>query len=222
MGACAASSKRKRVPIREEVRYALIALLTLEPDGIYAYELDRRLRVLSEGFWTPYSGEISRTLHHLEEDGDISSRWNVDDGRPKRVFTAAPHGIERVDVWLRFEISAERRPLRNELWYRFVAHSARHREPGEMARDIHVRRAVSIEQLRWFEERLAATDGRHVYAPFTRISLRIQQLEWQAELGVLDDIERELANAGSPVVADPTHEAAKAVDHEGTTRPKAS
>jgi DNA-binding PadR family transcriptional regulator len=194
--------KRKRVPIREEVRNALIALIAFEPDGIYAYELDRRLRVLSEGFWTPYSGEVSRTLHQLEEDGDISSRWKVDDGRPKRVFTAAPRGLRRVEEWLGAPITAEPRPLRDKLWHRFVAHRARRWDPAQMTRDIHIRRAASLEQLRRLEERLATIQGADPHAPFIRVSLRIQQLEWQAELGILDEIERELIQLARAGVAD--------------------
>lgn len=202
MGESAAlrDGKRRRVPVREEVRHVLIALLASEQEGIHAYELDRRLRVLSEGFWTPYSGEVSRILHQLEDEGDISSQWQIEDGRPKRVFTAAKHGVERVDVWLHAEITADPRPLHEKLWHRFVAHRARKRDPAEMIRDIRIRRAASLEQLRRLEERLAATRGTEAYAAFTRVALRIRRFEWQAELGILDELERELANDGK---ADP-------------------
>ena len=218
MGACSMSSKRKRVPIREEVRHALIALLAFEPNGIYAYELDRRLRVLSEGFWTPYSGEISRTLHQLEEDGDISSQWQLDDGRPKRVYTAAARGLQRVDAWLGAEITAEPCPLREELWHRFVAHRARRRDASELTRDIHIRRTTSLEQLRRLEERLAGADAADIYAPFTRISLRIQQLEWKTELGILDELEREVASGSTSRAADA---APSGRDTAGTRRVRA-
>jgi len=196
--------KRRRVPVREEVRHALIALLASEQEGIHAYELDRRLRVLSEGFWTPYSGEVSRTLHQLEHEGDISSQWQMEEGRPKRVFTAARHGVERLDAWLHAEITADPRPLHEKLWHRFVAHRARKRNPAEMVRDIRIRRATSLEQLRRLEERLAATTGTEAHAAFARVALRIRQFEWQSELGILDELERELANDGK---ADPLSQA---------------
>lgn len=187
-----AEGKRRRVPVRDEVRHALIALLASEPNGIHAYELDRRLRVLSVGFWTPYSGEISRMLHQLEDDGDISSRWQMDDARPRRVFSAQQHGVERVDAWLGRAITAEPCPLHDKLWHRFVAHRARQRDPAEMLRDIRIRRASSLEQLRRLDEQLSATVGSESYSAFIRIALRIRQFEWQAELGILDELEREL------------------------------
>jgi len=189
------NGRRRRIPVREEVRCTLIALLASEPDGVHAYELDRRLRVLSEGFWTPYSGEISRTLHQLEDDGDISSRWQLEDGRPKRVFTATAHGAERLDGWLDAEVSSEPRPLHERLWYRFVAHRARRRPAAEMARDVHVRRRVCLEELRRLEERLATAVGSEGYAPFVRVALRIRELDWKTELGFLEEIQRELADA---------------------------
>jgi DNA-binding PadR family transcriptional regulator len=170
--------------------------LASETEGIHAYELDRRLRVLSQGFWTPYSGEVSRTLHQLEDEGDISSQWQMQDGRPKRVFTAARSGVDRLDVWLHTEITAEPRPLHEKLWHRFVAHKARKRDPAELVRDIRIRRAASLEQLRRLEEHLAATTGTEAYAAFSRVALRVRQFEWQAELGILDELERELANDG--------------------------
>jgi len=64
----------------------------------------------------------------------------------------------------------------------------------KMIRDIHVRRAVSLEQLRRLEERLAETVGAQGYAPFIRVALRIREFEWKAELGILEEIERELAH----------------------------
>lgn len=189
--------KRRRVPVRDEVRHALIALLAAEPTGIHAYELDRRLRVLSEGSWTPYSGEISRTLHQLEDEGGISSEWQMEDGRPRRVFTATDAGVERVDAWLHAELTDSSGPLNEKLWHRFVAHRARKRDPAEMARDIHIRRGVALEQLRCLEERLAATTCKESYAAFIRLALRIRQFEWQGELAILDEIERELGSEGS-------------------------
>jgi DNA-binding PadR family transcriptional regulator len=172
----------------------LIALLASEPEGVHAYELDRRLRVLSDGFWTPYSGEVSRTLHQLEDEGDISSKWQIEDGRPRRIFTAARHGVERVDAWLHSKISSAARPLHDKLWHRFVAHRARKRDPAELVRDIHIRRATSMEQLRRLEERLAESAGAQPYVAFTRLALRIRQFEWQAELNVLEELEHELAD----------------------------
>jgi DNA-binding PadR family transcriptional regulator len=184
--------RHRRIPVREEVRYALVGLLASEPDGIHAYEVDRRLRVLSEGFWTPYSGEISRTLHQLEQDADVSSRWQVDDGRPKRIFVAARLGLQRVDAWLRAEITADPPPLHDQLWYRFVAHRARRHDHADMVRDLRIRRATSLEELRRLEGRLAAIGGANSDAAFIRVALRMRQFEWQAEIGVIEEIEREL------------------------------
>jgi len=217
MSACS-TGKRKRIPVREEVRYVLIGLLAFEREGIHAYELDRRLRVLSEELWTPYSGEVSRTLHQLEEDGDISSQWNLDDGRPKRVFTATAGGLDHVDEWLRTEITAEPRPLHDKWWHRFVAHRARKREPAELARDIHIRRTACLEQLRRLEERLAAIAGTDAWAPFARISLRMQQFEWQAELGILDELQRELTSDGRTDLMTKADEARDAREENGGRR----
>jgi hypothetical protein len=102
--------------------------------------------------------------------------------------------VERVDAWLRAEITSHPRPLHDKLWHRFVAHRARRRAPTELLRDVTIRRAASLEQLRRLEERLTETAGTPPYAAFTRMALRIRQIEWQAELGILDEIERELAD----------------------------
>jgi hypothetical protein len=72
-----------------------------------------------------------------------------------------------------------------------------------MARDIHIRRAACLEQLRRLEERLATIQGADPQAPFMRISLRIQHFQWQAELGVLDEIEREVTFAATTLTATP-------------------
>lgn len=183
---------QRRIPLREEVRYVLVSVLASEPDGIHAYELDRRLRALSAGFWTPYSGEISRALHQLEQDGDVSSRWQVDDGRPKRIFVATALGLQRVDAWLRAEITAAPSPLRDQLWYRFVAHRARRHDPADMVRDLRIRRATSLAELRELDGRLVGMSSASSDAAFIRVALRMRQFEWQAEIGVIGEVEREL------------------------------
>jgi hypothetical protein len=89
-------------------------------------------------------------------------------------------GVQRTDAWLHAEISTDPRPLRDQLWYRFIAHRARMRDASELTRDVRIRRETAFQHLRRLDEQLVTIDAGDRYAPFIRVSLRMHVLEWQA------------------------------------------
>jgi DNA-binding PadR family transcriptional regulator len=82
----------------------LLAVLQVAP--LHGYGLVEELRRRSNGEFDLAEGTIYPALHRLEGSGLLDSRWEVVDGRRRRVYALSQQGRaaagERLESWRRF------------------------------------------------------------------------------------------------------------------------
>lgn len=82
----------------------LLAVLQVSP--LHGYGLVEELRRRSDGEFDLAEGTIYPALHRLESAGLLCSRWEVVDGRRRRVYALSGQGRqaagERAESWRRF------------------------------------------------------------------------------------------------------------------------
>ena len=71
----------------------LLILATLDRTGpTHGYGLIAALREQSDGAFDLPEGTVYPALHRLEKSGDVSSAWNTDSARRRRVYQLTPKG----------------------------------------------------------------------------------------------------------------------------------
>src|SRR5215216_6670138 len=70
----------------------LLLLATLSDGPAHGYALIERLRERSGGHFDYPEGTIYPALHRLEAGGFVSSRWDSDGGRRRRVYSLSRRG----------------------------------------------------------------------------------------------------------------------------------
>jgi PadR family transcriptional regulator, regulatory protein PadR len=89
----------------------LLLLSVLEDGAGHGYALSERLRSRSAGAFDFPEGTIYPALHRLERRGLLRSRWEVVDGRRRRVYELTARGGEalgrRRSAWREFARSME-------------------------------------------------------------------------------------------------------------------
>jgi PadR family transcriptional regulator len=87
----------------------LLAVLQVSP--LHGYGLVEELRRRSNGEFDLAEGTIYPALHRLESTGLLSSRWEVVDGRRRRVYALSTKGREaageRLASWRRFSAAID-------------------------------------------------------------------------------------------------------------------
>src|ERR1700685_1267072 len=82
-----------------------LVLAVLGRGPLHGYAIAAQLRERSEGVLDVAEGTLYPVLHKLEKDGLIQSRWEVVNGRRRRVYAASPAAggavRERFDRWRR-------------------------------------------------------------------------------------------------------------------------
>lgn len=82
----------------------LLAVLQVAP--LHGYGLVEELRRRSDGEFDLAEGTIYPALHRMESSGLLSSRWEVVEGRRRRVYALSKQGRaaagERLESWRRF------------------------------------------------------------------------------------------------------------------------
>jgi PadR family transcriptional regulator PadR len=82
-----------------------LVLAVLGGGPLHGYAIAAELRERSDGILDVAEGTLYPALHKLEDEGLIRSRWEVVNGRRRRVYAASPAAgravRERVDSWRR-------------------------------------------------------------------------------------------------------------------------
>ena len=86
-------------------------LTVLRQRPLHGYGMVEELRMRSGGEFDLPEGTIYPALHRLERAGLLSSRWEVVEGRRRRVYALSRKGREvageRVESWRRFSAAIE-------------------------------------------------------------------------------------------------------------------
>jgi PadR family transcriptional regulator, regulatory protein PadR len=75
-----------------------LVLAALEPEPAHGYGIIRRLRTRSSDVFRLAEGTVYPTLHRLERDGLVKSRWTAASGRRRRVYRLTRAGREALLV----------------------------------------------------------------------------------------------------------------------------
>lgn len=82
-----------------------LVLAVLGHGPLHGYAIAAELRQRSDGMLDVAEGTLYPVLHKLEKEGLIRSRWNVVNGRRRRVYVASPAAgramRERFESWRR-------------------------------------------------------------------------------------------------------------------------
>lgn len=89
----------------------LLLLSTLRGTPAHGYEIITTLKERSDGVLDLPEGTIYPALHRLEKSGQISSSWQVRDGRRRCVYKLTASGVralnQELDEWREFSSSVE-------------------------------------------------------------------------------------------------------------------
>jgi DNA-binding PadR family transcriptional regulator len=87
----------------------VLAVLSVGPT--HGYGLIEALRARSDGFFDLPEGSVYPALHRLERSGLVSSGWDTDSGRKRRVYALTTAGrravAERRGDWRRFAAAVD-------------------------------------------------------------------------------------------------------------------
>jgi PadR family transcriptional regulator len=88
-----------------------LVLAALEPEPAHGYGVIRRLRTRSSEVFRLAEGTVYPTLHRLERDGLVKSRWTSASGRRRRVYRLTRAGREALLIrrleWRTFSHAVE-------------------------------------------------------------------------------------------------------------------
>jgi PadR family transcriptional regulator PadR len=78
---------------------AILKLLVDEEEPLHGYEIIRRLEMRSEGYFRFKEGLVYPSLHRMEQDGLLESRWLGEPGtRRRKVYTVTDEGRRQLEV----------------------------------------------------------------------------------------------------------------------------
>jgi transcriptional regulator len=88
-----------------------LVLAALEIEPAHGYGIIARLRARSRDVFRLAEGTVYPTLHRLERDGLVKSRWTAASGRRRRVYRITRAGLEALNVqrleWKQFSKAVE-------------------------------------------------------------------------------------------------------------------
>ena len=88
-----------------------LVLAVLEGEPAHGYGIIRRLQLRSSDVFRLAEGTVYPTLHRLERDGLVKSRWTVASGRRRRVYRLTRAGHEALHLrrleWRTFSYAIE-------------------------------------------------------------------------------------------------------------------
>ena len=78
---------------------AILKLLVDAEEPLHGYEIIRQLELRSQGYFRFKEGLIYPSLHRMEQDGLLSSRWLGKRGtRRRKVYTVTEQGRRQLEV----------------------------------------------------------------------------------------------------------------------------
>jgi PadR family transcriptional regulator len=92
------------VPLKGHLDLVLLAAVRVGPS--HGYAITQEVKRKSRGEFKFSDGTVYATLHQLQEDGFLKSRWETPEGRRCRVYELTDKGLKRLAEqetdWWRF------------------------------------------------------------------------------------------------------------------------
>jgi len=96
------------------VRYALLGVVSRNPNGIHGYALRRQCERMLGGFWQLNFGEVYRILDRLVGE-DLIEQAATESERTRKVYRITDKGRRSLDTFILEPPADAPRPLRHEL-----------------------------------------------------------------------------------------------------------
>jgi DNA-binding PadR family transcriptional regulator len=171
------------------IHYAVLGVLSRNPDGVHGYALKRQCERVLGHFWQLNFGEIYRVLDRLAEGGLIEQLL-LEQSTNRKLYRITEKGRQTLDAFIVAPPTDVPRPLRQELAVKLLF-AAPDRVPAllqliDFQRRAYMRQLHSLESHRRRLRRLAT--GAFV----TNLLIDGAELSVRAELTWLDDVTRKL------------------------------
>ncbi|WP_026459641.1 PadR family transcriptional regulator [Schaalia suimastitidis] len=163
------------------VRYALLALVSQQPAGVY--RLKQMFEEQTCSAWPLNIGQVYQTMQRLERDGHVVSHPETNDGRDSEVFELTEEGRVVLEAWWATPVSRER-PERDELVMKLAVAAADPRV--DVSALIQTQRRATHETLRDITRLKASADETELA---WKLILERHIFDLEAELNWLDHIE---------------------------------
>ncbi|MDA0659422.1 MAG: helix-turn-helix transcriptional regulator [Planctomycetota bacterium] len=74
----------------------MLVLGAIQDQPLWGYEIQKRISLASSGLVNVKVATLYPLLHHLEEQGLVSSQWKTVDGRKRRMYRLSAKGKKRL------------------------------------------------------------------------------------------------------------------------------
>ena len=176
---------------RGNLHFAVLGLVSRQPDGIHPYGLKNQFKALSDDFWELNYGTLYRILGQLEKAGDLSSTDVHQTGKPsRRVYRITEQGIESFGDWLLNPLDEEARPLRDELSLKLLFMEVSQVE--DVLRLISEQRAIYLKKLHWIRKRKTLLTSAGLGGQFLGFVIDGAEKRVRADLLWLENVERKV------------------------------
>ena len=171
------------------IHYALLGVVSRNPDGVHGYALKRQCERILGDFWQLNFGEVYRVLDRLSEDGLIEHVADEPEST-RKLFRITTKGQRSLDNFVLAPPTDAPRPLRQELAVKLLFACAE-RLP-ELLRVIDHQRDAYMRQLHLLGVQRRKMRRVPVDSFVTNLLIDGAELSVRAELGWLEDVSRKL------------------------------
>jgi DNA-binding PadR family transcriptional regulator len=171
------------------IQYALLGVVSKNPEGVHGYALKRQCERVLGTFWQLNFGEVYRILDRLAEEGLIEQvLGEVDSAR--KVYRITQRGRRSLDDFILMPPTDAPRPMRQELAVKLLF-AAPERLP-DMLRLIDVQRKAYMEQLHRLATQRRKVQRLPIDGFVTGLLVDGAELHVRSELAWLDDVAQKL------------------------------
>ena len=171
------------------IHYALLGVVSQNPDGVHGYALKRQCERVLGHFWQLNFGEIYRVLDRLADDGLIEQVL-ANAGAARKVYRITEKGRRSLDSFILSPPTDAPRPLRTELSVKLLFAGA-DRLPEVLWLIDHQRNAY-MRQLTLLSSQRRKLERAPVDAFVTNLLVDGAELAVRAELIWLDEVTQKL------------------------------
>ena len=174
------------------VKYALLGLISARPDGIHGYGLREEVQALSgRDFWEINFGSLYRILDLMAQSGEIELLGTPETGKTTRkLFRITSKGKQTLDDWLLLPVDDAPRPLRDELALKLLFITPDRLEV--LGEQIRRQRSIYMGQLNRLIRNKRRLEKAGFDARITKLVMEGGESRLLADLEWLDVIERKL------------------------------
>ena len=167
------------------IHFAVLGVLSRNPDGVHGYALKRQCERVLGHFWQLNFGEVYRILDRLAEDGLIEEVV-ADAVTSRKVFRITDKGRRSLDTFILEPPTDAPRPLRQELAVKLLFAGAE--RMSELLRLIDAQRDTYLRQLHLLATQRRKLRNLPVDSFVTNLLIDGAELNVRAEVAWLEDV----------------------------------